>query len=146
VDSVITLNLFLEALNLKHFMNRFLLALGIAFATLSIQAQTVTIADIHFGINKSTHSHIAKKLLLDPFTGIASSFWHVLKFSPSSGESLHLNLPQGCKDKFSTIQGDVLLHGTVQEEAINIGRLPQEVYLLEAWHIGEHRKGRVERL
>ena len=51
---------------------------------------------------------------------------------------LCLNLPRKSDYKLSTIQGEVLLKGTVQEEAINLGKLPVGVYLLEAWNLSEH--------
>jgi hypothetical protein len=53
---------------------------------------------------------------------------------------LCLNLPQRSNYKISTMQSEEMLKGKVQEEAINIGRLPQEVYLLEAWRFGENQK------
>jgi hypothetical protein len=61
-------------------------------------------------------------------------------YSPITVEHLCLKLPQSRYIKICTMQDEQRLKGTVQEEAISIGRLPQGVYLLEAWSLGQYQK------
>ena len=96
----------------------------------------VLVANTNFGADRKTNKE--KCLGLNVKTVIAkhSKELEVLNGSNCDLQStighLCLNLPQR-----SEYKGEEMPKGTVQEEAIVLGRLPFGLYLLEAWSLGE---------
>jgi hypothetical protein len=111
--------------NRKHLFGNFIANSSILFALQFRQTK-------HFSLNVKTIISEHSKVLEILNEGIYNK--------PTTNEHLCLNIPQSSNYKISVLQGDVMLKGTVQDEAINIGRLPQEVYLLDAWSLGDYQK------